>query len=470
MILGESPGTPCPAPSLALPRMPTPASNARLAVLAAHVVGAGSDVCRLAPCPADSAALPNHPPLSAVVGGSVADITATAPAGVSLLAGGSVPGGVRLTPGGVGRNVAAAAARLLTSTSPPGEPPGRRAAVSLISAVGDDALGAALLGSLCASGLDPAACAIAAVQGFDTPAVVTVLDGRGEGAASVADFEGGGGATSRPSAQTPPPSEGALGAALGTRAGAAAALAAARVAHATVVALDGNLPGAALAAVAACLPPRGPDLFEPVSVAKAGRAIAAGVRVGIATPNAAELRAMAAAARAVGGGGGSGGGGGWRRVATSHHPSLPPAIAPAIATLAHDAEAVLAARWARGLVVTLGGHGVAFLTGEADTHTLPFGPGAPPPPPSLGPLHVCYVPAVPDVAVVSAVGAGDALAGGLLVGGVEGKGLAEALGLGAAAAAQVVTVNEAAPSLDVGRARREGQALAGRAVWSVCLD
>ena len=71
------------------------------------------------------------------------------------------------------------------------------------------------------------------------------------------------------------------------------------------------------------------------------------------------------------------------------------------------------------------------------------------------------------VTVASAVGAGDALAGGLLVGGVEGLGVEEALGLGVAVAAQVVGVYDAAPALDVERARREGRALAGRAVWWV---
>ena len=427
-------------------------ARARLGVLAGQVMLAGPD-SRGGSRPDEAGVRPRTarsvlrpPPAIAVLGGSVADVTAWPSS--SLTPGGSVPGRVTLAPGGVGRNLASTAAVLLKTTP--------HHSVSLISAVGDDALGRALTGSLAASGLDPGACVVRVVPGTATPAVVSVLDGRGEVAASVADFEGGGGEGG-----------GALAAAFGMESAAAAALEAARVSRSTLVALDGNLAPAALAAVSSGLAAasfgRAPDLFEPVSVAKAGRAIAAGVRVGLATPNAAELGAMAAAVRARDE---RNGGEVEARRPSPPPSSLPLAVAASVSALAPDALAVLAGRWARGLVVTLGGAGAVFLTCEDGGKALPLGPHAPPPPPALGHLRACFVPAVSGVAVISAVGAGDALAGGVLAASVNSPvSVPAAVGLGAAAAAQVVACREAAPPLDAGRARVQGTGLAGRAVW-----
>ena len=473
------------------------AAQARLAILAAQVIDrvrpgreAGGPRPWRTATPTAALLPPARPPQAvAVVGGSVADVTAWPSPSASLTPGGSVPGQVVLSPGGVGRNMATAAAALLKGAPPPSSSPlPPPLSVSLLSAVGDDALGRALWASLPASGLDPACCVVRTVPGTSTPAVVTLLDGRGEVASSVADFEGGGGSGGGDGGGE---ACGALVAAFGSEPAAASALAAARVVPGTLVALDGNLSPAALAALAAGLRADGgrlPDLFEPVSPAKAGRAIAAGVRVGVATPNAAELGAMAAAVRARGGGGG----GGWMTTAplllpapsssppSSPRPPPPPHVAAAVAALAGDAAAVLGGRWARGLVVTLGGDGAVFFTREGGREgepPLPLGPHAPRPPAVLGPLLACHVPALPGVTVTSAVGAGDALAGGLLAAAAAAVAAAAAgapgslvsvpaaVGLGAAAAAQVVACREAAPALDGGRAWREGAALAGRAVW-----
>ena len=65
------------------------------------------------------------------------DVAATPSAGYSLFPGGSVPGSVTLTPGGVGRNVAVALAGLLPLPPPP--------RVRIVSVVGSDAAGDALV-------------------------------------------------------------------------------------------------------------------------------------------------------------------------------------------------------------------------------------------------------------------------------------------------------------------------------------
>lgn len=413
-----------------------------MSVLSGHVAGGGRDAgsdataCGSAPCSTSTST-----PSIAVVGGAVADITAR-PATGRLTSGGSVPGSIVLAPGGVGRNMAAAAARLLATGGAQPKP----GPVALVSAVGDDALGSAVLASLPAAGLGGSAATVAVVRGGTTPAVSTLLDGGGEVAASVADFEGGGGSDNA----------GVLATALGSPAAVSTALRRAGVGAATLIAADGNLPPLSLAALHASA--GRVDLFEPVSVAKAWRAIVGGVQVGLATPNAAELRAMARGAA-------GGMDGDDAAAATTTTSTSSSDVRAAVAALAPAARALLHSRWARGLVVTLGDRGAVYLTCEGEGSGLPIGPGAGPPPPTLGPLRACHVPALGGVVAVSTVGAGDALAGGLLAAAAAGAGVEAALGLGASAAAQVVAAAEAAPPLDVRRAGREGTQLARRAVW-----
>ena len=73
-----------------------------------------------------------------VIGGCVLDIQAAPSTSADVRPGGSVPGSVKQLPGGVGRNIAEAATKLLAGS-------GREAL--LISVVGRDAAGDSLLAS-----------------------------------------------------------------------------------------------------------------------------------------------------------------------------------------------------------------------------------------------------------------------------------------------------------------------------------
>ena len=117
-----------------------------------------------------------HPGTAVVVGGMVLDVTASPGPHARLRAGSSTPGAVRQNPGGVARNIAEGLARLVGDAGP---------APLLISAVGDDVAGRALIDAWRALGGDTRG--VRVCTGASTPVVATVLDHDGEVAASVAD-------------------------------------------------------------------------------------------------------------------------------------------------------------------------------------------------------------------------------------------------------------------------------------------
>jgi pseudouridine-5'-phosphate glycosidase/pseudouridine kinase len=198
-----------------------------------------------------------------VVGGAVADLTASPSGRGALVLGTSNPGALALSAGGVGRNIAEGLARL-----------GCRA--SLLSCVGADALGELVLGACAAARLDTSA-----VQRAPAPhrtATYTALHHGPDGdlLGAVADmtvFEIMDARWVR--ARAPPLLDGA-------------ALAVA----------DANVPMEGLLALGALCAARAlPLLLEPVSVAKAAAAARAGVLslCAFASPNEDELLAMARA-------------------------------------------------------------------------------------------------------------------------------------------------------------------------------
>lgn len=138
------------------------------------------------PVPLDVGLLSVGPPV--VVGGTVSDLVASPAAGAPLLPGTSTPGRLTITPGGVGRNIAEALARLGT-------------APIFLSAVGDDALASGLLLCQPAGPTDPHGAGSAAADAqLDMQHVRRVVGGRtavyaalhtaeGDLAAAVADME-----------------------------------------------------------------------------------------------------------------------------------------------------------------------------------------------------------------------------------------------------------------------------------------
>ena len=117
-----------------------------------------------------------HPGTAVVVGGMVLDVTASPGPHARLRRGSSTPGAVLQNPGGVARNIAEGLARLVGDAGP---------APMLISAVGDDVAGRALIDAWRALGGDTRG--VRVCTGASTPVVATVLDHDGEVAASVAD-------------------------------------------------------------------------------------------------------------------------------------------------------------------------------------------------------------------------------------------------------------------------------------------
>ena len=115
-----------------------------------------------------------------VVVGMVLDVQASPGPGPSLLRGTTTPGTVRQIPGGVGRNIAEGIFR----ASPPGAPP-----PFLLSVVGDDLAGGALLEAWRNLGHTLSAAGVRVCAGAATPAVAAVLDAGGEAAAGVADCD-----------------------------------------------------------------------------------------------------------------------------------------------------------------------------------------------------------------------------------------------------------------------------------------
>ena len=216
-----------------------------------------------------------HPGTAVVVGGMVLDVTASPGPHARLRRGSSTPGAVLQNPGGVGRNIAEGLARLVGDAGP---------APLLISAVGDDVAGRALIDAWRALGGDTRG--VRVCTGASTPVVATVLDHDGEVAASVADT---------------------LTAETGLDADWIAKHADA-VGRATVLVLDGNCAESTIAAaVDAAERVVGPWAngeqkplvwFEPVSVAKSIRATNVLAKLDFVSPNAGECRAMANAVRA----------------------------------------------------------------------------------------------------------------------------------------------------------------------------
>ncbi|KAL4448643.1 hypothetical protein ABPG75_005862 [Micractinium tetrahymenae] len=355
-----------------------------------------------------------------LIGGMVMDLQAH-PSGIAdVQRGGSVPGRVTQSAGGVARNVAEALALLLRS----GGAPASRLPL-LVSAVGDDLAGRALLLHWESLGLSTAC--IARLPGGATPTVSVVFDLGGEVAACVADV----GLLERELAPL-----------LLRTAGVAAALAAA-----PVLMLDGNLSEAALQEACCQAAAAGvPVWFEPVSVPKSTRAASLLSCITFASPNGKELAAIAAAARQQQGGGCSGGNALLAKPAASHAEAALHLMLPDIATL------LLAG--VRHLVLTLGVDGAALCT---------LAPGG-------QAVEVVHVPALPAT-VVNCSGAGDCLVAGCLFGLAQGVSAAEALCYGVAAATAAVQSQSNVPTgLDAAAARvAANQARAKSAMLSLAL-
>ena len=182
-----------------------------------------------------------------VVGGTNMDVVARTSA--PLVPATSNPGRTRISPGGVGRNIAACLGLL-------GAP------VRLVSAVGDDAFGEVALRVTAECGADVSA--VRRVPGA-TGTYTAVLDDRGELVAAVSDM-----ATVD-----------------------ALELETVHLTDAGLVVLDGNLALAQAArVVAAAAAARVPLAFEPVSVAKAARLAELVHDLFLVTPNADELAAL----------------------------------------------------------------------------------------------------------------------------------------------------------------------------------
>jgi len=274
----------------------------------------------------------------------------------------------------VARNIAAVLALLeLRSGRPP---------PLLVSCVGDDSAGAALLSSLAAAGLPARGVRVA--PGGRTATVAAVFAGSGDIAAAIADC-------------------GLLESALTPL---WLSRFAPELAAAPAVLLDMNASADALRSAAGlgC----GRLWLEPVSVAKAARAAPLLRAAAFVSPNAAELQALA---RALGGPQAAAPAGGGARAALA-------ALRPCIQT-------VLAAGCAH-VVTTLGADGalMSWLERGAARH-----------------LHL----PAPPVAVISASGAGDALVAGALAALCRGEAAAAAVAAGVAAAAVVVGRAENAP-------------------------
>ena len=329
-----------------------------------------------------------HPGTAVVVGGMVLDVTASPGPHARLRAGSSTPGAVLQNPGGVARNIAEGLARLVGDAGP---------APMLISAVGDDVAGRALIDAWRALGGDTRG--VRVCTGASTPVVATVLDHDGEVAASVADT---------------------LTAEKGLDASWIAKHADS-IGRATVLVLDGNCAESTIAAaVDAAERVVGPWAngeqkplvwFEPVSVAKSIRATKVLAKLDFTSPNAGECRAMANAVRA--------------RAGVAPLPMDSSVfefrnIDDAVSTMCDDVETLLRAG-VRRVVLTLGSLG-CVLVNKSDG----------------GDGSWRHVPALTDGAgrppLRSLVGAGDALVAGAVAALMAGRGEEAAMAVGVASA------------------------------------
>ena len=327
-----------------------------------------------------------HPGTAVVVGGMVLDVTASPGPHARLRAGSSTPGAVRQNPGGVGRNIAEGLARLVGDAGP---------APLLISAVGDDVAGRALIDAWRALGGDTRG--VRVCTGASTPVVATVLDHDGEVAASVADT---------------------LTAEKGLDASWIAKHADS-IGRATVLVLDGNCAESTIVAavdaaervVGAWANGEQKPLvwFEPVSVAKSIRATEVLAKLDFTSPNAGECRAMANAVRA--------------RAGVAPLPMDSSVfefrnIDDAVSTMCDDVETLLRAG-VRRVVLTLGSLGCVLAKSDGDgswrhVPALTDGAGRPP--------------------LRSLVGAGDALVAGAVAALMAGRGEEAAMAVGVASA------------------------------------
>lgn len=329
-----------------------------------------------------------HPGTAVVVGGMVLDVTASPGPHARLRRGSSTPGAVLQNPGGVARNIAEGLARLVGDAGP---------APMLISAVGDDVAGRALIDAWRALGGDTRG--VRVCTGASTPVVATVLDHDGEVAASVADT---------------------LTAETGLDAGWIAKHADS-IGRATVLVLDGNCAESTIAAaVDAAERVVGPWAngeqkplvwFEPVSVAKSIRATKVLAKLDFTSPNAGECRAMANAVRA--------------RAGVAPLPMDSSVfefrnIDDAVSTMCDDVGTLLRAG-VRRVVLTLGSLG-CVLVNKSDG----------------GDGSWRHVPALTDGAgrppLRSLVGAGDALVAGAVAALMAGRGEEAAMAVGVASA------------------------------------
>ena len=327
-----------------------------------------------------------HPGTAVVVGGMVLDVTASPGPHARLRRGSSTPGAVLQNPGGVGRNIAEGLARLVGDAGP---------APLLISAVGDDVAGRALIDAWRALGGDTRG--VRVCTGASTPVVATVLDHDGEVAASVADT---------------------LTAETGLDADWIAKHADA-VGRATVLVLDGNCAESTIAAaVDSAERVVGPWAngeqkplvwFEPVSVAKSIRATNVLAKLDFVSPNAGECRAMANAVRA--------------RQGVAPLPMDSSVfefrnIDDAVSTMCDDVGTLLRAG-VRRVVLTLGSLGCVLVKNDGDRSWR-------------------HVPALTDGAgrppLRSLVGAGDALVAGAVAALMAGRGEEAAMAVGVASA------------------------------------
>ena len=327
-----------------------------------------------------------HPGTAVVVGGMVLDVTASPGPHARLRRGSSTPGAVLQNPGGVARNIAEGLARLVGDAGP---------APMLISAVGDDVAGRALIDAWRALGGDTRG--VRVCTGASTPVVATVLDHDGEVAASVADT---------------------LTAEKGLDASWIAKHADS-IGRATVLVLDGNCAESTIAAavdaaervVGAWANGEQKPLvwFEPVSVAKSIRATEVLAKLDFTSPNAGECRAMANAVRARQG------------VAPLPMDSSVfefRSVDDAVSTMCDDVETLLRAG-VRRVVLTLGSLGCVLVKSDGDRSWR-------------------HVPALTDGAgrppLRSLVGAGDALVAGAVAALMAGRGEEAAMAVGVASA------------------------------------
>jgi pseudouridine kinase len=327
---------------------------------------------------------------------------ATPGAGYTFQQGGSVPGHVTFVPGGVARNIAHSLVLLADSEITASNAP----LPLLITAVGDDSAGKSLVDSCLKLGMNSKG--ILSVPGGATPCVSIIFDGGGDVAASVADV-----------------------ALLETQLTAAQLAAYTRdIENSYSVLIDGDLSQDAIKAVCSvirnCVGKRPLLFFEPVSAPKSMRAVPFLSVLDYASPNVAELKAMAGALlhkrklrsqcerrNAAGGDG------------RFYFSEIEKAL--------HAARPLLQLVLEEGLgnvVLTLGGLGAALCTLSADKSSI----------------IISHAPALPAT-IVNCSGAGDCLVAGFLHGLTHHtENPVHALAMGVAAAKRAVQSDSNVPT------------------------